>query len=67
MSKAQKRSAALTEKFWFRKNITPTSKAAGVNVNNSNNDAIYTAMSIDEIINGKVKYFYLYPRLILSN
>lgn len=54
MSKAQKRSATLTEKFWFRKNISSTSKTAGVNVNNSNNDALYTLMSIDEIINGKV-------------
>lgn len=57
MSKAQKRSAALTEKFWFRKNITSTSKATGLNVNCSNTDASYIPMSIDEIINGKVKYY----------
>jgi len=56
MSKAQKRSAALTEKFWFRKNIAAsTSKTANVNVNSSNDDASYTKMSINEIINGKVK------------
>lgn len=55
MSKAQKRSAALLEKFWFRKNITSTSKSSSVNVNGTNDEAMYTLMSIDEIINGKVK------------
>lgn len=55
MSKAQKRSAALTEKFWFRKNIAAsTSKTANVNVNGSHDDASYTTMSVNEIINGKV-------------
>lgn len=57
MSKAQKRSAALTEKFWFRKNITSNFKASGANIT-TNSDAMYTPMSIDEIINGKVKYSY---------
>ncbi|VVC45915.1 Hypothetical protein CINCED_3A009299 [Cinara cedri] len=56
MSKAQKRSAALTEKFWFRKNITSAFKAAGANTT-LNNDAVYTPMSIDEIINGKTGEF----------
>jgi len=56
MSKAQKRSAALTEKFWFRKNIAAsTSKTANLNVDSSNDDASYIEMSINEIINGKVK------------
>lgn len=55
MSKAQKRSAAQVEKFWFRKNITSTSKSSSVNVNGTNDEAMYTLMSIDEIINGKVK------------
>lgn len=59
MSKAQKRSAALTEKFWFRKNISSTSKTTDVNVNNSSNDVTCTLMSIDEIINGKVLYLYV--------
>jgi len=56
MSKAQKRSAALTEKFWFRKTITSAAKAASLDVDGSNTDAaaMYTSMSIDEIINGKV-------------
>lgn len=59
MCKAQKRSAALTEKFWFRKNIAAsTSKTANVDVNSSNEDATYTTMSINEIINGKVKLYY---------
>jgi hypothetical protein len=55
MSKAQKRSAALLEKFWFRKNITSTSKSSSVNINGTNDEAMYTLMSIDEIINGKVR------------
>lgn len=45
------------EKFWFRKNIT--SKASSLNVNNSNDDAVYTLMSINEIINGKVIIYTL--------
>ncbi|XP_015364646.1 PREDICTED: glutamate--cysteine ligase [Diuraphis noxia] len=58
MSKAQKRSAALTEKFWFRKNIAAsTSKTANVNVNISDDDASYMKMSINEIINGKTGEF----------
>lgn len=57
MSKAQKRSATLVEKFWFRKNITSASKAA-TNLNSSNDDDSYTLMSIDEIINGKVIFRY---------
>lgn len=56
MSKAQKRSAALTEMFWFRKNITSVSKATNINVSSSNEDATCTLMSINEIINGKVKH-----------
>lgn len=67
MSKAQKRSAALTEKFWFRKNISSTSKTADVNINNSNSDAMYTLMSIDEIINGKVYYSYFSLLIFLYN
>lgn len=55
MSKAQKRSAALKEKFWFRKNITSISKATS-SINSSNDDTMCTSMSIDEIINGKVNY-----------
>jgi len=55
MSRAQKRSATLTEEFWFRKNITPTSK--GANVNSAHEDATYTPMSVDEIINGKADEF----------
>lgn len=58
MSKAQKRSAALKEKFWFRKNITSTSKTTS-SVNNSNDDTICMPMSIDEIINGKVNIVML--------
>lgn len=54
MSKSQKRSAALSEKFWFRKNIT--SRASDLYENNSNHDAVYSLMSINEIINGKVIY-----------
>lgn len=55
MSKAQKRSAARTEKFWFRKNIASTPKTTNDNLNNSNDDALFIPMSINEIINGKVK------------
>lgn len=62
MSKAQKRSAARTEKFWFRKNIASTSKTTNDNLNNSNDDAMYIPMSIDEIINGKVKLYYIITR-----
>lgn len=57
MSKAQKRSAALKEMFWFRKNITSTSKATS-SINSSNDDTMCTPMSIDEIINGKVNDIY---------
>lgn len=59
MSKAQKRSAARTEKFWFRKNIASTSKTTNDNLNNSNDDAMFIPMSINEIINGKVKLYYI--------
>lgn len=57
MSNAQKRSAALTEKFWFRKNIMSASKATSTDVNISNENATYMAMSINEIVNGKTDEF----------
>jgi len=65
MSKAQKRSAVLTEKFWFRENITPpaarttTTAATDTTTNGDDDDddddataAVSAQMSIDEIVNG---------------
>lgn len=66
MSKAQKRSATLVEKFWFRKNITSASKAA-TNLNSSNDDDSYTLMSIDEIINGKVIFHFVIVHVQLKS
>jgi glutamate--cysteine ligase catalytic subunit len=57
MSKAQKRSATLTEKFWFRKNITKAANGGGNANGGSNDEAAYKLMSIDEIINGKTGEF----------
>lgn len=54
MAKAQKRDAVKEEKFWFRKDITSEGKQ-DVNVNDE-----YAEFTINEIINGKVRLFYLY-------
>lgn len=60
MKNAQKRGAVLNEKFWFRKDITTcvsppeASKCCG----KTNRCDVYDAMSINQIINGKVRQKY---------
>lgn len=77
MQTSQKRGAVLTEKFWFKKNITGTSTggqtnsndtAAQVNSTEANNhgnengiDEEYELMTIDQIINGKGNFPGLVP------
>lgn len=71
MQKAQKRNAARTEKFWFRKNISPK-KSSNVESNgldhglqngtatnkaDDEDDDEIVLMTIDEIINGKKDFF----------
>lgn len=61
MQKAQKRDACLKEKFWFRKDIiTPDSPPeankcckSGSTCDPTNCD-VYTPMTVNQIINGKV-------------
>ncbi|CAB0033817.1 unnamed protein product [Trichogramma brassicae] len=50
MSRAQKRDALRTEKFWFRKDITSNAKQ-------TNNEDEITEFTIDEIVNGKEDIF----------
>lgn len=61
MQKAQKRNACLSEKFWFRKEVTTQISPPEANrcCKGSKNceptdRAEYTAMTVNEIINGKV-------------
>lgn len=69
MKKAQKRNAARTEKFWFRKNISPkksNTESNGLNHGLQNGSTTdhpdddeddIVLMTIDEIINGKKDSF----------
>lgn len=77
MQTSQKRGAVLTEKFWFKKNITGISNgppansndtAAQVNMTEANShdnengiDEEYEMMTIDQIINGKENFPGLVP------
>lgn len=54
MAKAQKRSAVREEVFWFRKDITTNGQQ-----NCSKLEDQYGAMTINQIINGKVRLLTL--------
>ena len=56
MQKAQKRSAVREEVFWFRKKILPPEKDENHDATETEDE--YGAMTINQIINGKV-YFNL--------
>lgn len=63
MQNAQKRNACKVGKFWFRKDITTTISPPEANkcckgTTNLNECDIYTQMTINEIINGKVKFSF---------
>jgi hypothetical protein len=51
MKKAQKRSAVREEVFWFRKDITSSGQQENTDTKIENQ---YAAMTINQIINGKV-------------
>nr|CAD7595628.1 unnamed protein product [Timema genevievae] len=54
MKRAQKRDAVLNEKFWFRKNITTcVSPPEATSCCQTSDTDIYTALSVNHIINGK--------------
>ncbi|GFS80159.1 glutamate--cysteine ligase catalytic subunit [Nephila pilipes] len=61
LAKAQKRDAVLTEKFWFRKDLTtcesPPEATAYMAECCNPNECQYTQMTINEIINGKKNEF----------
>ncbi|GIY57581.1 glutamate--cysteine ligase catalytic subunit [Caerostris darwini] len=61
LAKAQKRDAVLTEKFWFRKDLTtcesPPEATAYMAECCSAAECQYTQMTINEIINGKTSEF----------
>jgi len=58
MQRAQKRDAALNQKFWFRKDLaTQSSPSSVTNACSSPVEGeTYTEMTISEIINGKVSF-----------
>lgn len=65
MKNAQKRNACLTEQFWFRKDITTTISppeankcCKGTSSCDPNNCDIYTPMTVNQIINGKVRILF---------
>lgn len=73
LKNAQKRNAINTEKFWFRKYINLSSKVCpnllndpafkNMNFTPDESEPVYTQMTINEIINGKVNStskFYRY-------
>lgn len=51
MARAQKRDAVKSEKFWFRRDITSNMQQGDIKDE-------YTEYTIDEIVNGKVVFFY---------
>lgn len=63
MQTSQKRGAVLTEKFWFKKNITGAKDQPNNHNNEQTNglDAEYELMTIDQIINGKGGFPGLVP------
>lgn len=69
MQSAQKKNALKTEKFWFRKDITTTISPPEANkcckgTTNLNECDIYTKMTVNEIINGKVSYLYFLVKFL---
>lgn len=62
MQNAQKRNACLSQKFWFRKDITTQVSPPEANECckkcEPNDCDIYTLMTVNEIINGKVRIAY---------
>lgn len=60
MQRAQKRDAALNQKFWFRKDLATQSSSASVTDTCPSpiEGETYTEMTISEIINGKVSLVY---------
>ncbi|KAL5639422.1 hypothetical protein ACGC1H_006807 [Rhizoctonia solani] len=59
MRRAQRRDAVRGEKFWFRKDVRPTARKSLNGVSNGNHVASmedeYEEMTINEIVNGKVR------------
>lgn len=55
MQRAQKRDAVLNQKFWFRKDLAAQSSPEATTKNSTADQDICVEMTIDEIINGKVR------------